>query len=307
MLGGSSQALIYLGSRTVSEDEIEFEFSQPVTIRQISFDPHLSVASVEEGSIVKVKFEESAKPGIMLTADLLAEDNKRNTINVLVSLRSRNNRMPRMVINEICTEHSNPRTEFIEFRMLTDGNIGAMRVIIMGNTNASRLTVYEFKPAEVKKDEYMVLHLRTVEDSCVDEYTDNLNLSGGRNATPNARDIWIPGNSKRIHKEASVVYVLDQDDNVICGVMISTEVNDWWSKDYIAEAAGFLYKKGVWQSVDGKLPSPADAIRSTGTTNTRTINRNENAENTNTKIDWYVTVTSGATPGRANNTGRYQN
>jgi len=110
MLGGSSQALLYLGSRAVSEDEIEFNFSQPVTIKQLSIEPHISINSIEEGSTVRVKLENEAKPGILLTADLLAEDGNKNTINVLVSFRSRNNRMPELVINELCTEYSTPRT-----------------------------------------------------------------------------------------------------------------------------------------------------------------------------------------------------
>jgi len=307
MLGSSSQALLYLGCRTVSENEIEFEFSQPVTLKDLVFEPILQVAEVEDGKIVRVTLEVNAQPGILITADLLAEDEKRNSINVLVSFRSRNNRMPELIINELCTEYSNPRTEFIEFKMKTPGNLGAMRVFILGNSNASKETVFEFKPVEVKKDEFVVLHLRTVEDNCRDEYGPNLDESGGRNATPNARDFWIPGNAKRMHKEATAVYVLDQDDNVLAAAMISTDNAPWWGKDYFAEAATFLFSQGAWQSADGKLPGPADAARSTGTTNTRTINRDETKANTNTAADWYVTVTSGATPGRPNNTGRYSN
>ncbi|MDR2542733.1 MAG: hypothetical protein LBC80_04705 [Treponema sp.] len=307
MLGGRTHALLFLGSRAVSEEKIEFEFSQPVTITKISFEPHLSISSIEDGSTVRVTLEEAIKPGIMVNADILAEDENRNTINVLVSFRSRNDRMPELVINEIRTENSNPRAEFIEFKMRTDGNLGAMRVFILGNTNASRETIYEFRPVEVKKDDYVVLHLRTVEDSARDEYNGRKDESGGRDASPEAWDFWIPGNSKRIHREASVIYVLDQDDKVITGVMISNESSAWWGKDYFAEAAIMLHNQGAWKSRDGGLPGPADAIRSLGTTNTRTLNRDERVPNTNTNADWYVTVTSGVTAGRPNNPGRHPN
>jgi len=152
-----------------------------------------------------------------------------------------------------------------------------------------------------------VLHLRTVEADSKDEYNGKIDESGGRDASPSAWDFWVSGNSKLIHKEASMVYVLDQDDRVLNAVMISTESQAWWGKEYFAEAAVFLHSQGAWKSADGQLPGPVDAARSTGTTNTRTINRDETVENTNTAADWYVTVTSGLTPGRANNTGRYQN
>ncbi|MCL2410762.1 MAG: hypothetical protein FWC97_03880 [Treponema sp.] len=305
MLGGSSQALLYLGSKTVSENKIEFEFSRPVIIKSLNFEPSLKIASIEDGSTVKIKLEEAAKPGILVTANILAEDEKRNTINVLVSFRSRNNRMPELVINEIRTEHSNPRTEFIEFKIRSDGNLGGMRVFILGNTNASRLTIYEFRPVEVKKDDYVTLHLRTVEDSARDEYNGRKDESGGRDSSPEAWDFWIPGNTKRIHREASVVYVLDQDDNVLSAVMLSGEPATWWARDYFAEAAIFLFNQGAWKSIDGNIPTPADAVRTTGTTNTRTINRDETAPNTGTNADWYITVTSGVTAGRPNNPGRH--
>ena len=306
MLGGSSQALLFNGTRAVSEDEFEFEFSRDVTVRQLNFEPELAVASVENGSIVRVRMEEGIEPGILLTADLLAEDAKKNTINVLVSFRSRNNRMPELIITEICTEYSNPKTEFIEFQIKSNGNLGAMRAVIMGNSAASKETIYEFKPVEVKKDDYVVLHLRTVEDGCKDELGARLDESGGKNAMPTARDFWIEGNTKRIHKEASAIYVLDQDDNVLCAVMISNQPANWWSKDYFAEAAELLFNGNAWKSKDNQISGPAEAINTTGTTNTRTICRDETVVNTKTKADWYITATSGATPGKPNNTKRHQ-
>jgi len=304
MLKSSSQALVFLNCRAVSEDVIEFEFSQPVKVTSLSFDPVLSIDSVEDGSTVRVKLAQSAEPGIMLIADLLAEDSKKNTINVLVSLRSRNNRMPDLVINEICTEYSNPRAEFVELKMMSAGNLGAMRLVILGNTNATRRTIYEFLPVEVKKDEYVVLHLRTTDTASRNEYGSNLAESGGANSSPTARDFWIPGSTKLIHK-TSVVYVLDQDDNVLAAVMLSEEPGDSWSRDYFTEAAEFLYLQDAWKSADGNICNPSNAVMSRGTTNTRTICRDETVKNTKTSADWYITHTSSATPGRENNPRRY--
>jgi len=305
ILGGSSQALTFLGCKAVSEDELEFVFSRPVTIKHLSFSGDFKAASVENGSVVRVKLEENPFPGRQITADLLAEDEKKSSINVLVSLRTRNDRMPSLIINEICTEYSNPKTEFIEFKMKSSGNLGAMRVFITGNSNAAKETVYEFSPAEVKNGEYVVLHLRTIEDACRDENGSNLSESGGRNASATARDFWIPGNTKLIHKEASMVYVLDQDDNVLASVLISTNADSPWPKDYFKETADFLFAKNAWKSQNGETYIPADAAVSAGTTNTRTICRDETKENTNSKADWYITATSSATPGEKNNPKRY--
>jgi hypothetical protein len=304
LLGNSSQAPVFLNCRIVSENEIEFEFSRPVKVTSLKFEPYLSVISIENGSTVRVKMEKSNEPGKMFTADLLAEDEHRNTINVLIPLRSRNNRIPALVINEVRTDYSNPRVEFIELKMKTAGNLGAMRVFFAGGSQ--KPTIYEFSPVEVKQNEFVVLHLRKREEDCRDEYGSNLAESGGTGSSPDARDFWVPGTVKLINK-TGFVYVMDQDDRVLDAVMFSEKPDPWWTKDYLAEAAEFLYSKGAWKSVDGKVCSPATAVSSLGTTATRTINRNENTGNTNTPADWYITVTSGATPGKPNNPNRFAN
>jgi len=305
MLGSSSQAPVFRECRAVSENEIEFEFSGPVKITSLNFEPVLKVASIENGSTVRVTLEENTEPGILLTADLLAEDGNRNTINVLVPLRARNNRMPTLVINELCTEASNEKTEFIELKMNSDGNLGAMRVVILGNSNASKRTIYEFMPVEVKKSDYVVIHLRTVEQSCINENNGDIKESSSKNSSPSAWDFYVPGSTKLMQQAATAVYVLDQDDNVLDAVMISENQDTWWKKDYYAEAAGFLFEKGAWKSADGKVCGPADAVNSGTTTNTRTICRDETVEDTNTAADWYIVYTSNATPGKPNSSRRW--
>jgi hypothetical protein len=308
IFGGSSQAPVFLNCRAVSEDEVEFEFSHPVTVKSLSFEPALEVASIEDGVIVKVKLEGNLPPGLQYTADLLAEDADRNTINVLVPFRSRNNNMPKLVINELCTEYYNAtagkKTEFIEFRMKSAGNLGAMRVFIHGNTKAAKQTIYEFLPVEVKEDELVVLHLRTYYETCIDEYGVSLEESTAIDSSPNARDFWMPGDNKLMHKAATAVYVLDQDGRVLDAVMISATANSWWEQDYLAEAAEFLFQQGAWKSTDGKIASPADSVISANSTNGQTVCRDETVEDSNSAADWYIVKRSGATPGNNNNPER---
>jgi hypothetical protein len=308
MSGGSSSALLYLNCRAVSQDEVEFVFSRPVTVKYVNFDPELSVDSVENGSTVRVKLKEKTEPGKMITTDMLAEDDKKNTINVLVSFRARNDRMPDLVINEICTESSSPaagkKEEYIEFKTKSAGNLGAMRVVMIGNSPAAKQTVYEFSPVEVKKNEYMVLHMRIYDQSSKDEYGEALDESGGLNASPTARDFWIPGETKLLHK-TMMIYVLDQDDRVIDAVILSEKPDVWWTKDYFAETAEFLHNSGAWKTEDGGICSPQDAFNTTGSTATRTICRDETVENSRSAKDWYITATSCATPGKPNNPKRF--
>ena len=303
VLGKSSEGLVFLSCKAVSATELNFQFSQPVTVTSLHFSPALQVESVEGGSTVTVRFTGGPGPGERVVADLLARDENGNTINVLVPFRSRNDRVPPMRINELRTEFSRPRCEFIEFKTFGAGNLGALRLFIASNNRAP--LVYEFPSIEVKNNEYIVLHLRTLEDSNRDELGSNLEESGGVSASPTARDLWIPGSTKLLRK-TDIVYLLDQDDRVVDAVLLSETADPWWNRDFFAEAAEFLYRAGAWKSRDGNMPGPADAVQSTGSTLTRTINRDETlANNSRTADDWYITVTNGATPGRPNNPRRF--
>jgi hypothetical protein len=301
-MGNKSESPVFLACQAVSETEINFRFSKSVKVISLHFSPAITQDEVENGSTIRVVFSDGPGPGQRLTADLLAEDEHGNTINVLVPFLTRNNRIPPLVINELRTEYSKPKCEFIEFKTLKAGNLGALRLFIAGNYKAPM--VYEFPSVEVAAGEYITLHLRTTEESNRDELGNNLDESGGADSSSTARDLWIPGSTKLLHK-TDAIYLLDQDDCVVAAVMISESPDPWWSKDYLAEAAEFLFKENGWKSPAGTVCDPATAARSAGTTLTRTICRDESKANSGTSADWYITANSSATPGKPNNPKRY--
>jgi hypothetical protein len=302
IIGSKSESPVFLSCQAVSETEIDFRFSLPVKIVSLNFSPPITVDEVENGKTVRVIFSDGPGVGERLTADLLAEDGNGNTINVLVPFLTRNNRIPSLLINEIRTENAKPKYEFIELKILQAGNLGALRLFIAGNFKAP--LVYEFPPVEVAADEYITLHLRTTEETNRDELGKNLEESGGADSSPTGRDLWIPGSTKMLHK-TDVIYLLDQDDRVIDSVLLSEKADSWWGKDYFAEAAELLFKAGVWKSPDGEICSPAHAVPSSRTTPTRTICRDETLKTySGTAADWYITASSGATPGKTNSPKR---
>jgi hypothetical protein len=309
ILGTSTEAPVFITCRAPSPTEIEFEFSRSVEVMSLYFDPPQEVDSISGGELVKVNFSEALKGGAKFTADLLVEDEEKNTLNVLIPFRARNNRLPPLAINEIRTETSKAKVEFVELKTLEAGNLGALRLFITGHD--PHKPVFEFPPVEAAKDEYIVIHLRTPEAESLDEDGDDLALSGGTDASPTARDFWVPGSSKLIHK-TDIIYLLDQDDQVVDGILMSETPDVWWAKSEFAEAAEMLASQGAWlPSGEGEVsgspqtPGPADAVASKSGTNTRTICRDESIEDSNTRKDWYITATSSATPGKPNNSKRY--
>jgi len=206
---------------------------------------------------------------------------------------------PEMVINELRTEPlvtpstppANRRAEFVEFRMLSAGNLDGLRVFVYRSGLAAP-TVFEFPDTEVNAGEFVVLHLRTLDYRYVD-------------AQATAHNFWIPGSGSRLNKN-SAVYVLDRDDRVLAAVMLAENAAPAWNWGSLAEVAAFLFERGAWKSPEGTVATPADAVLTAriGTATTRSVSRDETVPNTNTAADWYLTATGGVTPGLPNNPRR---
>jgi hypothetical protein len=300
----SSQAPVFLGCKAVSETEVNFQFSLPVKAVYVNFDPRIGIESVQDGAKLTVNLAETLAGGERITVDLLVEDERGNTLNVLVPFRTRNDRMPSLILTELRTENgnlekANQKSEFVEFKTLSPGSLGALRLFLAGNTKNP--LVFEFPPAEVQAGEYIILHLRGTGQGIVNETGPDLGLSGGIEAVPDVRDFWVAGSKKLIHK-TDAVYFMDQDDTILDAVILSEKPDPQWSKEHFTKAAELLHKQGAWVSKAGTLPGPQDAVDTSTvkTATTRSISRNESAMDTNAAEDWFVTPIGGCTPGRRN-------
>jgi hypothetical protein len=309
VLGASAETPVFLGVKAISPQEIKFEFSKSVTVRSLNFDPPLEILSIRdrttgEESSALVDLAGAMQGGARIVADLLVEDDLGNTLGALIPFRSRNDRIPRVQITELRTEYANPKAEFVEIKTLSAGNLGALRLFIAGTSMTE--PVFEFPPVEVTAGEYLVVHLRTLDPASVDETGADLSLSGGAEALPDARDFWAPEALKRLRKTDAAL-LLDQEDKVLDGALLSEKPDNAWAKEDMDKAAKLLAAQNAWQNAAGNRSlSPQDAIPTKGTTATRTICRDETAEDTNTAADWYIAATSQATPGKPNSDKRYE-
>jgi hypothetical protein len=307
VLGDSTEAPVFLDCKPVSDTEICFRFSQPVKVVSLLFDPAGEFESIGEGEEVLVSLKTPFNVGEKVIADILVEDENRNTLNVLIPFRTRNDRMPVLLINELRTEYSKPKVEFVEFKTQSDGNLGALRLFIAGHS--LNKPAYEFPPAEVKAGEYIVLHLRTLdtETSWIDETGDDLSLSEGTEALATARDFWVNGTSKLLHKN-DAVYLMDQDNRIIDAVLMSDNPDSWPAKGNVPAAAELLASTGAWLAeveISGVL-RPSEAVITKNASLSRGISRDETIPDSNTAKDWYIPANSNATPGKENSIKRFK-
>jgi len=297
ILGTTVQAPVFLDCRAISPTDIVFTFSTPVDVVSFHSDTALEADSVSRGEEVVVSFKEPLDAGVKIIADLVVEDSGRNSLNVIVPFRARNDRIPALVFNELRTEYAKPRVEFVEFYTPEAGNLGALRLFIAGHSLTK--PVYEFAPMEVKAGEYIVLHLRSIDEGCIDETGNDLSLSFAPDAHNSARDLWISGSVKMLRK-TDALWLLDQDDRIIDAVLLcENPAAGWGSNKNIPPAVEYLSRLGAW------LPNPADAVATGAATATRTVSRDEDIAPERLRENWYITATSSATPGAKNSTKRY--
>lgn len=297
VLGFKVEAPVFLGYKAVSPQELSFQFSLPVRVVSLHMEPPLEVSSITEGTQVALMVNQDLPGGSAVTVNMLVEDGQRNTLNLLVPCRTKNNRLPSFNITELRTEYAKPKAEFVELKTLSPGNLGGLRLFIASNGDKP---VFEFPPVEVGAGEYLVIHLRSLEAGLLNETGTDRGASLGAEAFPGSRDFWVPDAKERLRK-TDVVFLMDQDDRILEGVVLSEDADMSWAKEELAWAANLINTQEGW------LPSPApkDAVSSKGTTVTRSISRNETAPDRNRAEDWYITATSGATPGKANTLKRY--
>jgi hypothetical protein len=308
VLEGSTETPVFIACKAVSARKIAFQFSLPVKVSALYFEPPLEVESIGEGETVEVSLHTPLEGGSRVTADILVEDGKGNTLNVLIPFRTKNDRTPPLVITEIRTEYAKPRVEFVEIKTLGAGNLGALRVFVAGAGMDTPL--FEFPPVNVQPDEYIVVHLRDLYEG-LDETGENLEgtpYTRDNEAHPDARDFWVSGSKKNLRKTDAVI-VMDQDDRILDGVLLSETADPWWKDERLVPAAELLGAQGAWipagAETSNPAPGPADAVFSAYTTATRSICRDETVPDTNSAADWYITASSNATPGKVNSVRRY--
>jgi hypothetical protein len=112
-----------------------------------------------------------------------------------------------------------------------------------------------------------------------------------------------------LHK-TDALWLVDQDDRIIDAILLSEKNDAKWSNEKVSEAAELFGREKAWlPSQDGtdELPlSPSDAVIAAGTTNTRTVCRDETIIPPKPSAgNWYITATSSATPGKTNSIKRY--
>lgn len=298
--GGDVRVPELQGVYTVSAREVRADFSDTVTVVSATVhcrdEPGRTIGTVWHGTGAgdTLLFTLEENPGIGVVAILSAsvQDVKRNTYSFSVPFTGYNERIPLLLINEIRTAYSKPRVEYVELAVLSDGNLAGVEI---QNTMNTTQGLYEFPACEVRAGEFVLWHLRSVEEGLITE-TDRIDASGGRDSSPFAWDFW-DSQERAPLKSTNVLILRDRHGGSMIDAVLCAETRyDAWPSDALRLAAEEAVAAGAW----GPSALITDSICSDSMTATRTLGRLPGSTDTGTASEWIVCTTSGASPGGEN-------
>jgi len=298
--GGDMTVPKLVGVETESSTTLVTSFSSPVTILDASVvipDSDSESSRTASWAIgddeTSVRFTLGEKLAIGTHAVLTASvaDDKGNTLSFSVPVTAFNDRVPKLRINEIRTVYSKPKVEYIELYALSDGNLSGVEISCAMDTADP---AYEFPAVEVCKGDYIVYHLRSVEEGLIDE-TEAVDASAGTDAKPFARDFWNTL-SKSPLKPTNAIFIRERKGGEILDALVCAEKGLAAWPEVLRPAVDEAVAAGAWKP-DSSVQA---AFCSSGSTATRTIGRNPLSADTDTASDWSICATGKCTPGAVN-------
>lgn len=305
--GGDAAVPKLVGVEPVSAKEVRASFSAPVSITNAEVAlPAIPGAIIttswesDSGNGVVFILDESVGPGVSAALSATVADGKGNTLSFAVPFTGYNDHPAKLRINEIRIDYTGPnektgakpKIEFIEFVVVASGNLGGIEVYNAVNSDRPS---YEFPPVEVAAGDYIVYHLRSIEEGLVNE-TDAIDASAGTDAKPTARDFWDT-HTRKPFKDANVILVRERKAGPIMDALLyaASGTADWPS-DTVKAAAELAFSAGAWKPGSGV----ADAAGTASISPTRTLGRDALSRDTDSAADWAVCAKSKCSPGSSN-------
>jgi hypothetical protein len=304
------QAPSLLEGESIDPLAIQLRFDEAVQANKEDFlvsigDEPLPIDSVDaSGSVVTVRCERPTGPGVECRISGRIVDPSGNSTWVDTKILGFNDRVPRLLINELLTEKGTKHRDFIELLALSDGNLGGVTVYV--GSEANHEYRYVFPCAEVRSGEYIVLHLKP-DGQEIDE-TDPDTRSIGIDATDAGRDFWFPGQGA-LPDSTGVVTLYERPRGALLDAVLyagkpSSSAGGFGKKVTFLAACDAVHAL-AWQAADA-IPTWDDCARAADCTSTRSLSRWSSGEDDDSLDNWHVTPSGGLTPGAVNDDRVYK-
>lgn len=208
------------------------------------------------GTNLKIKTTEEMKVGEPYEIDGLCTDQNGNSLTFSIPFIGYNSRVPEIVISEVRNAYGwstaggekRRRGEYIELYALTDGNLSGVKIL---SANDGDKTSFVLPSCEVKKGEYITVHMRRFNDEdlisgevIANELGENLELSSTKDSSA-SRDIWNTNYNACFATSDIIILQRVSDEKVLdCIEYALSETKDWPSE--YAAVINLVRESGAW-------------------------------------------------------------
>lgn len=301
-------ALVNVCSLSPTKIELTFDEQCTTVVKGLKIYPALEINRVNTREKAIILTVSQQTPGSEYTLEGVVEDAGGNSLSFMARIYGYNASIPELLINEFTTRGTGYHPDVVELKILKPGNMGGV-TLYQGTPDNWRDRLI-FPPFAVVEDNFIIIHFRP--EGLPEEIneTEAMDLSGGLDASDDAFDFWI-AEGTGISGNNGVISLYEQPGGrIIDGVLYSDRTSEsdityrgFGTLDALERADELTADCGWIITFD--LARPEDAVSPEGSTGTRSICRSSLSEDTDTKVDWHIVPTRGATFGYPNNDDIY--
>lgn len=287
----------------VSEEEILISFTEEVNASPDDFFlPEGKVlSSLTVGGVdLRLTISPPSSPGEPLPLEGRVRDRAGNSLTFFLVVYGYNERLPEVLINEFTTQGSSSHPDCVELYLLTEGNIGGL--VFYEGTDTDWDQMFIFPPLELPEGSFVILH--TKPDGIPEERNETTDpaASGGKDSHPSAWDFWLPEGKGLSGNNGVLTLYSRPGGRLLDAVVYSTgtsEKYEGFAQKKVLDRVREVEELGGWKGTSSPL-TPGDCIDPDPSTATRSICRSSAPRDTDTKDDWHIVPTGGASFGGPN-------
>ena len=291
------------------EREIQILFDKPVTAekKQVSVSGGNEVTGISrDGLALTVHIRDAIPPGERQVLDGIFRDGSHNQLMLITPVYGYNPNPAGLLINEFTTRGNDTHPDRVELLVTSSGNTAGITFFDGVKHDYRQKKVL---PAiEVTEGEYLIIHCRSTDPAALDE-TEDPSSSQLPGTHDEAWDVFIP-DGVGLSSNNGVLSLYDSPEGACMnGVFYSNRTSQsddqyrGFGSSSMKQRTMALCSEGGWDACPQKV-KPEDGIESTYSTATRSMSRIEGSS-TDSRNDWIVVPTRGATFGYENNQNQY--
>ena len=308
-----------LEQMTITDTLLELYFNEPIQKESIFTVQKEYENIISDISIIRKKMRislSSTIAGQEYNFETIVYDTAGNSSLIIDNFYGHNNRIPAMLISEFTCKGSKKNGDKVELAVLSDGNTAG---IVLQEGVGDNYTIAVTLPAlEVKKGDFIVVHFRPYPSQDIKNEITSKIESTHKQAYDSAWDIFSTQDKGISNTNATLTLLTHPKGKIIDAVLYSIK-QDKQKDPYYGFGASKAYhwaqqlldttewKKDTnsGEEINNTIATPSLAINPKKSTSTRSISRNTQLNDTNTKKDWHITPTRGATFGKQNTNEEY--